>query len=201
MNDIDGAVAGPGVGRERRERAMAEAALTLAEIGQSMLAFGTWNVELRHPPPQKLSSLRAMRHPQPMMTPRRCFRSGASKQSRLMSHSSSSVGSALRRRWRARSNVVSMNLSVIFLAQGKHASSCNPGEQDHPLLASSLQTAHNLSVLPSLVDSLTTDLADLVSRKIKAAFDMASLAREINGRGSLTRSFCCPSLLLTHTAR
>lgn len=55
--------------------------------------------------------------------------------------------------------------------------------QDNPLLASSLQTAHNLSVLPSLVESLVTDLTEAVSRKIKACFDMASLAREVGGKG------------------
>jgi len=57
--------------------------------------------------------------------------------------------------------------------------------QDHPLLASSLQTAHNLLVLPSLVDSLLADLNDLVLRSVKACFDMASLSREVGGKGAL----------------
>ncbi|GEM10348.1 componentof oligomeric golgi complex 5 [Rhodotorula toruloides] len=55
-------------------------------------------------------------------------------------------------------------------------------EMDHPLLASSLQTAHNLSVLPALVENLVADLNDLVAGKVKACFDMASLAREIGGK-------------------
>lgn len=60
--------------------------------------------------------------------------------------------------------------------------------QDQPLLASSLQTAHNLSVLPSLVDALVQSLTDLVSRKVKAVFDLSSLAREVGGKGQcLTR--------------
>ncbi|GAA5877371.1 hypothetical protein JCM8547_003010 [Rhodosporidiobolus lusitaniae] len=59
---------------------------------------------------------------------------------------------------------------------------------DHPTLASSLQTAHNLSVLPSLVESLTVDLNELVYRKVKACFDMASLAREMAGKEAPTNA-------------
>ncbi|CEQ40042.1 SPOSA6832_01618, partial [Sporobolomyces salmonicolor] len=57
-------------------------------------------------------------------------------------------------------------------------------ELDHPLLASALQTGHNLSVLPSLVESLVGDLNDLVYRKVKACFDMGSFAREMVGKGA-----------------
>lgn len=57
--------------------------------------------------------------------------------------------------------------------------------QDQPLLSSSLQTAHNLSVLPSLIESLMGDLGELVGRKVKAAFDLAALAREVGGKGAL----------------
>ncbi|SGY26040.1 BQ5605_C018g08693 [Microbotryum silenes-dioicae] len=53
---------------------------------------------------------------------------------------------------------------------------------DHPLLASSLQTAHNLSVLPQLVDALLASLNDVVSREVRRAFDMASLAKEVNAK-------------------
>ncbi|SCV73732.1 BQ2448_6162 [Microbotryum intermedium] len=55
-------------------------------------------------------------------------------------------------------------------------------ELDHPLLASSLQTAHNLSVLPQLVDALLASLNDVVSREVRRAFDMVSLAKEINAK-------------------
>jgi hypothetical protein len=51
---------------------------------------------------------------------------------------------------------------------------------DQPLLASSLQTSYNLSVLPSLVDSLVKDLNDLVYRKVQLCFDLQSLSREVN---------------------
>ncbi|KAM0751898.1 hypothetical protein T439DRAFT_325092 [Meredithblackwellia eburnea MCA 4105] len=53
---------------------------------------------------------------------------------------------------------------------------------DHPLLASSLQTAYNLSVLPSLVKSLMEDVEDLISRRISNVFDMASLGKEVQGK-------------------
>lgn len=70
------------------------------------------------------------------------------------------------------------------------------GLQDNPLLASSLQTAHNLSVIPSLVESLVMDLTDAVSRKIKACFDMASLAREVGGKGQFSAAPSVDALLI-----
>ena len=62
--------------------------------------------------------------------------------------------------------------------------------QNQDLLASSLQTAFNLSVLPSLVSSLVADLTEAVQQRIKASFDMASLAREMNGKGVFINSLC-----------
>jgi hypothetical protein len=47
------------------------------------------------------------------------------------------------------------------------------------VLASSLQTAANLSVLPSMVSSLVSDLTEAVEMRIRAAFDMHSLSREM----------------------
>lgn len=54
--------------------------------------------------------------------------------------------------------------------------------QDQPLLASSLQTAHNLSVLPQLVDNLVQDVCDkLVQERVTDAFDMAAVAKAVAG--------------------
>ncbi|THH05820.1 hypothetical protein EW145_g4520 [Phellinidium pouzarii] len=50
------------------------------------------------------------------------------------------------------------------------------------LLASSLQTAHNLRMLPNLVQSLLADLTDAVEQRIKLAFDMARISKEVNGK-------------------
>jgi hypothetical protein len=47
------------------------------------------------------------------------------------------------------------------------------------LLASSLQTAHNLRVLPSLVHNLVSDLAEAVEGRIKSAFDLAAISKEV----------------------
>lgn len=50
---------------------------------------------------------------------------------------------------------------------------------DQSLLASSLQAAHNLRMLPRLVASLVKDLSDAVERRIRNAFDLLSLSKEI----------------------
>jgi hypothetical protein len=54
--------------------------------------------------------------------------------------------------------------------------------QNQALLASSLQTAHNLRVLPSLVANLVTDLASAVESRIRSAFDMAAISKEMVGK-------------------
>ncbi|EMD33616.1 hypothetical protein CERSUDRAFT_117729 [Gelatoporia subvermispora B] len=47
------------------------------------------------------------------------------------------------------------------------------------LLASSLQTAHNLRLLPNLVQNLVSDLSDAVEGRIRSAFDLTRLSKEI----------------------
>jgi len=47
------------------------------------------------------------------------------------------------------------------------------------MLASSLQVAHNLRVLPDLVNNLVTDLAEAVEGRIRYAFDLSRLAKEV----------------------
>ncbi|KZT57143.1 hypothetical protein CALCODRAFT_483362 [Calocera cornea HHB12733] len=49
---------------------------------------------------------------------------------------------------------------------------------DQSLLASSLQTAYNLGVLPKLVQSLMADLTGAVDDRIRAAFDVNRISRE-----------------------
>lgn len=55
--------------------------------------------------------------------------------------------------------------------------------KDQPLLASSLQTGHNLSVLPQLVENLVVgDVCDkLVQERVSEAFDMAAIAKAVGG--------------------
>ncbi|KAF7792362.1 hypothetical protein EIP86_003398 [Pleurotus ostreatoroseus] len=50
------------------------------------------------------------------------------------------------------------------------------------LLASSLQTAHNLRVLPELVQNLVSDLSDAVEARIRSAFDLSRIAKEITSK-------------------
>ncbi|KAI9635240.1 Golgi transport complex subunit 5-domain-containing protein [Dioszegia hungarica] len=49
---------------------------------------------------------------------------------------------------------------------------------NQPLLSSSLQTAHNLRLLPDLVSNLLADLNDAVTLRITRAFDSAAIGKE-----------------------
>jgi hypothetical protein len=57
--------------------------------------------------------------------------------------------------------------------------------QNQALLASSLQTAHNLRVLPTLVHSLVMDLSAAVESRIRSAFDMALISKDALAKGAL----------------
>ncbi|KIK94986.1 hypothetical protein PAXRUDRAFT_827467 [Paxillus rubicundulus Ve08.2h10] len=50
---------------------------------------------------------------------------------------------------------------------------------DQSLLASSLQTAYNLRVLPTLVQRLVRDLSEAVEERIQSAFDLSRISKEI----------------------
>jgi len=58
-------------------------------------------------------------------------------------------------------------------------------KQDQSLLASSLQTAHNLRVLPDLVQNLVADLSNAVETRIKSAFDLSRISKEVLAKGKL----------------
>ncbi|TFY53434.1 hypothetical protein EVG20_g10116 [Dentipellis fragilis] len=58
-------------------------------------------------------------------------------------------------------------------------------ENNQSLLASSLQTAHNLRVLPDLVQNLVADLSEAVEGRIKVAFDVSRISKELLSKGSL----------------
>ncbi|KAI5889748.1 uncharacterized protein SCHCODRAFT_02601723 [Schizophyllum commune H4-8] len=53
------------------------------------------------------------------------------------------------------------------------------------LLASSLQTAYNLNVLPELVQSLISDLSLAVEERIRTTFDMTKISKDALGKASL----------------
>ncbi len=61
--------------------------------------------------------------------------------------------------------------------------SMHPSKQNRSLLASSLQTAHNLRILPNLVQSLVADLTDAVDKRIRVAFDMALISKDVAAKG------------------
>lgn len=56
------------------------------------------------------------------------------------------------------------------------------GSLNQPLLSSSLQTAHNLGLLPDLVSNLVADLNDAVTLRVQRAFDSAAIGREVAGK-------------------
>ena len=56
--------------------------------------------------------------------------------------------------------------------------------KDRSALASSLQTAHNLRVLPELVQSLVVGLSDSINERIRFAFDTTRISREMVGKGT-----------------
>ncbi|KAH0827442.1 Golgi transport complex subunit 5-domain-containing protein [Lanmaoa asiatica] len=56
---------------------------------------------------------------------------------------------------------------------------------DQSLLASSLQTAYNLRMLPTLVKGLVRDLSEAVEERIQNAFDLARISKEIVAKGGL----------------
>lgn len=55
--------------------------------------------------------------------------------------------------------------------------------KDRSALASSLQTAYNLRVLPELVQSLVVGLSDSVDERIRYAFDTTRISKEMVGKG------------------
>jgi hypothetical protein len=50
---------------------------------------------------------------------------------------------------------------------------------DQSLLASSLQTAYNLRALPTLIQGLSKDLCDAVEERIRTAFDLSRISKEV----------------------
>jgi hypothetical protein len=56
--------------------------------------------------------------------------------------------------------------------------------KNRPLLSTSLQTAYNLRVLPSLVQSLVLDLSEAVEERIKNAFDMSRIGKDVVSAGA-----------------
>lgn len=55
--------------------------------------------------------------------------------------------------------------------------------QNRPLLSTSLQTASNLRVLPSLVQNLVLDLSEAVEERIKSAFDISKIGKDVISKG------------------
>ncbi|KAG1865830.1 Golgi transport complex subunit 5-domain-containing protein [Suillus subalutaceus] len=59
---------------------------------------------------------------------------------------------------------------------------------DQSLLASSLQTAYNLRALPKLIQGLSRDLCDAVEERIRTAFDLSRISKEVISKESVPSS-------------
>lgn len=64
--------------------------------------------------------------------------------------------------------------------------------QNQTLLASSLQTAYNLRVLPSLIQGLLSDLSHAVEERIQSAFDLSKISKDVLVNGSYTLDYWLP---------
>ncbi|KAG1746115.1 Golgi transport complex subunit 5-domain-containing protein [Suillus lakei] len=59
---------------------------------------------------------------------------------------------------------------------------------DQSLLASSLQTAYNLRALPTLIQGLSRDLCDAVEERIRTAFDLSRISKEVVSKENVPSS-------------
>jgi len=55
--------------------------------------------------------------------------------------------------------------------------------QNQSLLASSLQTAYNLGVLPDLISNLLSDISKKVEERIRSTFDLTKISKDAVGKG------------------
>ncbi|KAI0044340.1 hypothetical protein FA95DRAFT_1497209 [Auriscalpium vulgare] len=82
-------------------------------------------------------------------------------------------------------NAIAAQLSFIESARTRITSDMETmvltglAEVNQPMLASALQTAHNLRVLPDLVQNLVSDLSAAVESRIKSAFDISRISKEL----------------------
>lgn len=80
-------------------------------------------------------------------------------------------------------NMIFSGLADLVSSQLKDSTPAKLTSQNQALLSSSLQTAHNLRLLPDLVSNLLADLNDAVKLRISKAFDSAAIGREVAGKG------------------
>lgn len=73
--------------------------------------------------------------------------------------------------------------------------------QNQSLLASSLQTAFNLRVLPELVQSLLSDLSLAVESRIRSAFDLSKISRDASSKGTTSAPFCATEIVKLESHR
>lgn len=73
--------------------------------------------------------------------------------------------------------------------------------QNQSLLASSLQTAHNLRVLPDLVQNLVSELSQAVEDRIRSALDLTRISKDIAAKGAFNVIRFVPKFQVVHSIR
>lgn len=118
----------------------------------------------------------------------RTFRCAPSMLSRYIYRQSTLRAQKSRRKWNLWSSEASLKSQVISLVFAPERPLIRLFfSQNQPLLATSLQTAHNLRVLPDLVQNLVSDLSTAVEARIKSAFDISQISKELNPKGDHSR--------------
>ncbi|KAI0267074.1 Golgi transport complex subunit 5-domain-containing protein [Gloeopeniophorella convolvens] len=146
----------PGLEQEgEKERALAQAALTIAELNDLLeITPDTYSAGAEDVPP-------ASEEPALAPSGRIALRSIAA---------------------------VSAHLSFIESARAKVTADMETmvleglAQINQPLLATSLQTAHNLRLLPDLVQNLVMDLSGAVEARIRTAFDVSRISKELSAK-------------------
>ncbi|KAH9961505.1 Golgi transport complex subunit 5-domain-containing protein [Russula dissimulans] len=91
-------------------------------------------------------------------------------------------------------NAVAVHIPLIDSARSKVTAEMESmvleglAQVNQPLLATSLQTAHNLRLLPDLVQNLVSDFSAAVEARIKSAFDMSQISKELNAKDPASAS-------------
>ncbi|KAH9055433.1 Golgi transport complex subunit 5-domain-containing protein [Lactarius vividus] len=150
----------PGLDYEgERERSLAQAAVTIAELGDLLEISGDEPTAISEEAPPVGAGPSSTRH-----IPLRSI------------------------------NAVAVHIPFIDSARSKVTADMESmvleglSQVNQPLLATSLQTAHNLRLLPDLVQNLVSDLSTAVEARIKAAFDVSQISKELNAKDPASSS-------------
>ncbi|KAF8135795.1 hypothetical protein EV363DRAFT_1447546 [Boletus edulis] len=142
---------GAGEYQKDKERTIAKAALSIAELGSLLDGPDGGDSEETHAPPDGESSSSMSTNSSPL---------------RSVHAAAAYIPFTTDSRKKVREEMEALVLQGLT-------------SLDQSLLASSLQTAYNLRTLPTLVAGLVRDLSEAVEERIRNAFDLSRISKEI----------------------